>query len=102
MDTLLTTRRLIAAGALVVTDLHRAFYDDAGKPTSRPRFVPQQIRGVVNGHTITVAFNGCRPDSLMSRAHVKRTGERSDAMTDYFPGCWTNLKHAIAHATAVR
>lgn len=103
MQTDTTTRRLIAAAAdLVVTDLQRAFRDDLGRPTSNGRLVPSRIRAHLNGHTITISYNGCRADSLLDYAHVKRSSEQADAMSDYFPGCFTNLKGAIALATGNR
>jgi hypothetical protein len=54
----------------------------------------QIYSGVINGNVVSFSQNG-REDSAVC-FHIKAVGEKSDSMTDYFPGTFcNNLSQAI-------
>lgn len=54
----------------------------------------QIYSGLINGQVVSFSQNG-REDSAVC-FHVKAVGEKSDSMTDYFPGSFCdNLSQAI-------
>lgn len=59
---------------------------------------------VINGQVVSFRANGrIETDTIAICFHVRRVGDNSDAMTDYFPGTFTgNLTGALRLAGAIK